>query len=376
MPALLPRRRGLSVRLRLTLSYAGFLLLAGALLLAVVWVFLLRYVPDGTIITAGPHVPNRGDLQRAFIPRALWAMAFLLVLGLVGGWFLAGRMLAPLRRITGAVRLADAGSLAHRIALPGPRDEFRELADAFDAMLERVETHVGEQSRFAANASHELRTPLATARALLEVARQDPAADVPALLARLEATTARASALAESLLLLSRVESTALRTEPTDLSLAVEDAAETLLVRAEARGVTVRTDAAPVLVDGNPELLAQLVVNLVHNGIVHNLPADGEVQVRLRADGSRALLQVESTGAVLDEAILSQLTEPFVRGAGRTHADPGAGAHAGLGLAIVRSIVEAHGGALALRSRAGGGLRVEIVLPLAAGVGSAGAGPR
>ena len=163
------REPGLSVRLKLTLSYAGFLMVAGTLLLAVVWVFLLRYVPAAGWWGPGPHYPNRGDLQRAFLPRAFQAMVALLVVGLVGGWILAGRMLAPLRQITRATRLAATGSLSHRIALPGRADEFRELADSFDTMLARVEAQVAEQQRFAANASHELRTPLAISQALLEV---------------------------------------------------------------------------------------------------------------------------------------------------------------------------------------------------------------
>src|SRR5699024_5666006 len=146
---------------------------AGVLLLAVVWLFLLRYVPDRALYSQEGFVPGRSDLERAFFPAASWALAFLLVLGLVGGWVVAGRMLAPLSRITTATRVAATGSLAHRIRLPGRRDEFRELADAFDAMLARLEAHVGEQRRFAANASHELRTPLATTQALLEVARRD-----------------------------------------------------------------------------------------------------------------------------------------------------------------------------------------------------------
>ena len=158
------RAPGLSVRLKLTLSYAGFLMLAGALLLAVVWVFLLRYVPDRLVLAPGPfipHIPDRSDLLRAFVPRAAEMLAFLLVFGLVGGWLLAGRMLAPLTRITDATRMAATGSLSHRIRLPGRSDEFRELADAFDTMLARLEAQVAEQQRFAANASHELRTPLA-----------------------------------------------------------------------------------------------------------------------------------------------------------------------------------------------------------------------
>ena len=171
------RAPGLSVRLKLTLSYAGFLMLAGALLLAAVWVFLLRYVPDRrrhprcSIFIVSQ---SASDLLHVFAPRAATVLAFLLVFGLVGGWFLAGRMLAPLTRITDATRMAATGSLSHRIRLPGRRDEFRELADAFDTMLARLEAHVAEQQRFAANASHELRTPLAITQTLLDVARNDP----------------------------------------------------------------------------------------------------------------------------------------------------------------------------------------------------------
>ncbi|MDX6565551.1 MAG: two-component system, OmpR family, sensor histidine kinase VanS, partial [Gaiellales bacterium] len=180
------RPPGLSVRLKLTLSYAGFLMLAGALLLGAVWLFLLRYVPENALISTpvpGPF-PVRSNLLHVFAPRAAAVLAFLLVFGLVGGWILAGRMLAPLIRITDATRLATTRSLSHRIRLPGRRDEFRELADAFDAMLARLETHVAEQQRFAdeqqrfaANASHELRTPLAITQTLLDVARNDPSRD-------------------------------------------------------------------------------------------------------------------------------------------------------------------------------------------------------
>src|SRR5690606_4888285 len=176
------REPGLSVRLKLTLSYAGFLMVAGALLLATVWVFLLRYVPEVIHVppetvpggAGGMFIPNQGDLERAFVPRAIQAMVFLLVFGLVGGWILAGRMLAPLDRITKATRLVAGGSLSHRIEMEGRSDEFRELADAFDVMLARIESDVAEQKRFAANASHELRTPLAITKTLLDAARHDP----------------------------------------------------------------------------------------------------------------------------------------------------------------------------------------------------------
>src|ERR687893_2133893 len=208
------RAPGFSVRLKLTLSYAGFLMLAGALMLAAAWLagqqgqsfeLLLRYVPDGVISTIGGLVPgNDSFLLRAFAPAAAIVLVFLLVFGLLGGWLLAGRMLAPLTRITDATRTAATGSLAHRIRLPGRRDEFRELADAFDAMLAQLESHVAEQQRFAANASHELRTPLAISRTLLDVARQDPTQDRGELIERLHAVNERAIDLTEALLLLSR----------------------------------------------------------------------------------------------------------------------------------------------------------------------------
>src|SRR5206468_4946997 len=170
--ATVDRAPGLSVRLKLTLSYAGFLMLAGALLLAAVWVFLLRYVPDRAfLINADTSIhgvfPVWSNLLHVFAPRAAAVLAFLVLFSLVGGWILAGRMLAPLSRITDATRVAATGSLSHRIRLPGRKDEFRELADAFDAMLARLEAHVLAQQRFAANASHELRTPLAISQALL-----------------------------------------------------------------------------------------------------------------------------------------------------------------------------------------------------------------
>src|ERR671926_89615 len=235
---------GVRVRLKLTLSYAGFLMLAGALLLAGVWVFLLRYVPDAAGGLAPDRLLIRGDglvalriLWGAFREAAAIVLAFLLVFGLLGGWLLAGRMLAPLTRITDATRLAANGSLSHRIQLEGRKDEFRELADAFDAMLARLEAHVAEQQRFAANASHELRTPLAITQTLLDVAAKDPNRDAVELVDRLHAVNARAIDLTESLLLLSRADQRSFSLENVDLSLIAEEATETLLPLAEQHGV-------------------------------------------------------------------------------------------------------------------------------------------
>jgi two-component system sensor histidine kinase VanS len=354
------RAPGPSVRLRLTLSYAGFLVLAGCLLLGVVWVFLLRYVPDGALITRGPFVPNRSDLVEAFAPRAAAALAFLLVFGLAGGWILAGRMLRPLTRITDATRLAAGGSLAHRIRLDGRSDEFRELADAFDTMLTRLEEHDAEQQRFAANASHELRTPLAITQTLLDVAREDPEHDEGELIRRLGAVNARAIALTEALLVLSRADQRSFAREPVDLSLVAEEATETLLPLAETRGVRIETSGEVAPTVGSHSLLLQLATNLVHNAIVHNLPHGGTVRVHTGVVPAFVTLTVENTGEQVTPRLVSTLTEPFQRGAERTH---GGHAGVGLGLAIVDSITTAHDGTLDIASRPGGGLLVAVRLP-------------
>jgi len=356
----MPRAPGLSARLKLTLSYAGFLMVAGVLLLAVVWAFLLRYVPTGPITGPGPFIPNRDDLVRAFAPAAAWAMLFLLAFGLLGGWLLAGRMLAPLSRITRATRLAAAGSLSHRIDLDGRQDEFRELADSFDAMLERLESHVAEQRRFAANASHELRTPLAITQALLDVAHNDPDRDVGQLLSQLRAVNTRAIDLTQALLVLSQAEQASFARDAVDLSLVVEEAAETLLPLAEARGVTIRTSVDAAWTSGSFTLLLQLVSNLLHNAIVHNLTAHGVVELTTVVRGETVEVIVENTGERISAALASTLAEPFQRGSSRVRDEQHAGV--GLGLAIARSIAEAHHGTLELVPRLEGGLRVTLRL--------------
>lgn len=356
------RPRGVSVRVRLTLSYAGFLMLAGAVLLAAVWVFLLRYVPDVRIDVNGPFVPNRTDLVRAFVPAAGAALAFLLVFGLLGGWVLAGSVLAPLTRITAATRAAAEGSLSHRIRLEGRGDEFRELADAFDTMLARLEAHVAEQQRFAANASHELRTPLAITQTLLEVARTDPERDTAELVERLSTVNTRAIDLTEALLLLSRADRRSFARETVDLSLAAEEAAETLLALAGTHDVALDVSGDVALAVGSPSLLLQMTTNLVHNAVVHNVPTGGEVWVRTEGRPGAVMLCVENTGEQVSPAVVSTITEPFQRGSGRVR---GHRSGVGLGLAIVRSIVEAHDGTLRITPRAGGGLRVTVELPAA-----------
>ncbi|WP_230879808.1 HAMP domain-containing sensor histidine kinase [Planomonospora sp. ID67723] len=363
----------MSVRLKLTLSYAGFVMLAGALLLVTVWVFLLRYVPEviGNPEMSEPNrsrlpvpvmsVPNRADLLCAFAPRAAAVLAFLLIFGLLGGWILAGRMLAPLTRITNATRMAADGSLSHRIRMEGHEDEFRELSDAFDSMLEQLESHVAEQQRFAANASHELRTPLAISRTLLDVARKDPTRHRDELIERLHAVNQRAIDLTEALLLLSRGDRRHFTPEGVDLSLIAEEAAETMLPLAEQRRITLDVTGGTAQTSGSAELLARMATNLVQNAIIHNLPASGTVTVHTEAHSGTSVLRVENTGRPLPPDLVPTLTEPFQRGTERVRTDEHVGA--GLGLAIVNSIVRAHDGTLDLAPRPNGGLLVTVRLP-------------
>ena len=364
----------MSVRLKLTLSYAGFLVVAGAVLLAAGYFSLSRGVHPGVIFLVESHA----DLWRNFAPIAAAVLVFLLAFGLLGGWFLAGHMLAPLDRITDATRTAATGSLSHRIRLQGRDDEFGELADAFDTMLARLEAQVAEQQRFAANASHELRTPLAITQTLLDVARKDANGDGDELLDRLHFVNTRAIDLTEALLLLSRVDQGAFAREGVDLSLIAEEAIETLVPFAEEHGVTIETAGDQASTVGSPALLLQLTTNLVHNAIVHNASADGTVWVTTSAHPRGSTLTVENTGQMLTPQRVSTLAEPFQRGTQRVRTGH---AGVGLGLAIANSITEAHGGTLALEPRDGGGLRVTVELPTVQPIFSASstmipAGPR
>jgi two-component system sensor histidine kinase VanS len=245
--------------------------------------------------------------------------------------------------------------------LEGRTDEFRELADAFDAMLERLEAHVAEQQRFAANASHELRTPLAVTQTLLDVARRDPNRDNGELVDRLHAVNTRAIDLTEALLVLSRADQRSFAREHVDVSLIAEEATETLLPLAEERGIAIETSGDVAPTTGSHALLLQLTMNLVHNAIVHNLPADGTVWVTTSLQPQGVVLTVENTGEKLTAQLVSTLSEPFQRGTTRIRSDH---AGVGLGLAIVKSIARAHDGTLTLAPREGGGLRATVELPL------------
>ena len=349
------RAPGFSVRLKLTLSYAGFLVLAEVVLLGAGYFSLSRGVHPGVIFMVRTHAA----LVRNFAPTAAIVLSFLVVFGLVGGWFLAGRMLAPLTRITDATRMAGNGSLSHRICLPGRSDEFRELADAFDTMLGRLEAQVAEQQRFAANASHELRTPLAITQTVLDVARNDPDRDTDELVDRLHDLNRRAIDLTEALLLLSRADHGSFSREDVDLSLIAEEATEILLPLAERRGVAVETTGDVTRTVGSHALLLQLTTNLVHNAIVHNVPGHGTVWITTGVHPDGVEIAIENTGDKLTPELVATLVEPFQRGSVRVRTDH---AGVGLGLAIVDSITRAHDGTLALTPRPTGGLCVTVQL--------------
>lgn len=367
----------MSARLRLTLSYAGFLLIAGVALMALLF-YIIRFVPDGYIDPRGGFVPNRSDLLEALWPRTWQMLAILAIVGLVGGWFLAGRMLRPLQRINEVARRVAAGSLDRRVKLGGPNDEFRELADTFDSMLDRLQHSFDEQRRFAANASHELRTPYAIAKAMLDVAIADPhGQDVEQLVRRLDETNRRGIDVVEALLALASLDDgRQLERAPVDvaeIAAAVVTELRPLAVGAEVSLTTVLGEGD---FDGSGTLVRQLVANLVLNGIRHNVGPGGSVELRTETapDGS-VDIRVVNTGPVISPELLRTLTEPFVRGAGRVStraadgrdADRGAARSApegsGLGLTLVARIAEVHGAELHLAAPETGGLDVRVRFP-------------
>jgi two-component system sensor histidine kinase VanS len=383
--------RSRTVRLRLTLLYSGLFLVSGAaLLLATYLLFRASTGVDLIVPTGIPHGstgpgahngafpnPDAARQVRQMFARAVArntqglheglvqsgiALAIMTAISIALGWLVAGRVLRPLRTMTATTRQISESNLNERLALSGPRDELKDLADTVDGLLERLETHVAEQQRFAANASHELRTPLALTQTLLDVARKDPNRVNGELVDRLREVNTRAIDLTEALLLLSRADQRAFTREHVDLSLITEEATETLLLLAGERGVTVETSSEMTLTAGSHALLLQLTTNLVQNAIVHNLPEQGTVWVSTIVDPESVVLTVENTGQQLTPELVCTLAEPFQRGTQRIRAGR---AGVGLGLAIVNSIAQAHDGALTLTPRAAGGLCVMVRLPAA-----------
>jgi two-component system, OmpR family, sensor histidine kinase VanS len=353
-----------SARLRLTLSYAAFLVAAGAVTSLGVYI-VLRYVPNYPLTAANPRDPpvvaSRPEILHAVVTWSAAILGVLAAVGLAGGWLIAGWVLRPLHDIDTAVRLAASGRLDHRIRLSGRRDEFRRLADAFDHMLGRLDDTFATQQRFAANASHELRTPLTVTATLIDVARADPdAQDYPELLERLRITNRRAIGLTEALLRLAAADAAALSPQPLDLAAIAGAAVAENADEAEQRAVTLDARLDPAPTAGDATLLGQLAENLVQNALRHNV-APGRAEVSTRRDASAVTLRVENTGARYSDEMAAQLSEPFLRGAGRA-----SGGGYGLGLALVSRIAALHDGTLTIEPRAGGGLVATVTLPMKA----------
>ncbi|MBS1888731.1 MAG: HAMP domain-containing histidine kinase [Actinobacteria bacterium] len=374
----MPRFPPTTVRQRLTLLYGGLFLVSGTVLLAIAYLLFRRASGANLVVLPGAEtrpslharemaekayassVERNTDLLHQGLLRSVIVLAVMTVVSVALGWLVAGRVLRPLRVMTATTRQISERNLDQRLSLPGPHDELKELADTIDGLLARLQAHVAEQQRFAANASHELRTPLALTQAMLDVARNDPTRDDGDLVDRLHEVNTRAIDLTEALLLLGRADQRSFTREPVDLSLLAEEAGETLLPLAAERGIAVETAADPAPTTGSRALLLQLVTNLLDNAIAHNLPAGGAVWVTTAAGPGGAVLTVENTGEELDADLVPTLAEPFRRGAERVRADH---AGVGLGLAIVKSIAVAHDGALTLAPRPGGGLRATVRLP-------------
>ncbi len=360
-----PRGPRTSARLRLALSYAAFLVFAGLVVLAGVYV-VLRYGPDYPLT---PRIPSpEGALspeqEMALVQVSVVILISLAAIGMAGGWIIAWWVLQPLQRIGAAAEIAATGRLDHRIRLSGRNDEFRQLADTFDHMLDRLHDAFATQERFAANASHELRTPLAVTATMLEVAQADPEGqDYPTLVERLAITNGRTIDLTEALLRLSDANAVTAASEPVDLAEIVRTVLDDHASAAERGCITVETrlDAAPT--KGDRALLGQLVSNLVQNAIRHNhVGGQAEVVTSHSRDRSTVTLSVSNTGRSYTAEEAERLSEPFLRGAGRTNR-PGHDRGYGLGLALVTRIVAVHSGTLSIAPSANGGLVVTCSLP-------------
>lgn len=359
-----------SVRVRFALAYAG--LLAGTgLALVVLFYTYLRFVPGYSTRPSGPAGTESGDpapLGPIDAEPTLLSNTILILLALAIvviamwiGWLIAGRLLRPLAAINDAAIRVGQGDLDHRVRLAGPEDEFANLARAFDSMLDRIQASLDAHQRFAANASHELQTPLSTNKTMLDVALSDPAGtDFVELARRLRRTNQDSIETVDALLDLADIGQGELDVTEVDLSGLAEAAATDSRTDATAQSITVSTELSPAIVRGNATLLSRLVANLVQNAVRHNV-IGGSVEVRTHGDSERAWIEVENTGGSVSAEAAATLTEPFVRAGGRAANTGHAGR--GLGLAIVQSIVLAHGGTLAIVPRDAGGLLVTVSVP-------------
>ncbi|MFG2868813.1 sensor histidine kinase [Streptomyces sp. NPDC048338] len=383
-----------TIRIRLTLLYGGMFLIAGILLLSIIYLLTANAlnvtvadlpfkIVEGKVLptTSGCVLPEQGnvdDFNRAvtacfqhqrdvalddLLRRSLFALLGLSIIAFAFGYAMAGRVLSPLGRITRTARQVAGSDLTRRIKLDGPDDELKELADTFDDMLDRLERAFTAQQRFVANASHELRTPLAINRTLLEVHLSDPGAPVELqqLGKTLLATNERSEQLVEGLLLLARSDNEIIERKPVDLAEVASRAIDQAHAEAEAKGVEIRGEREPAVVQGNGVLLERIALNLVQNGVRYNVAEEGWVEVTTEVDHGQAVMVVSNTGPVVPAYEVDNLFEPFRRlRTERTGSDKGVG----LGLSIARSVARAHGGRIIAEPREGGGLVMRVTLPI------------
>ncbi|MGW0334238.1 sensor histidine kinase [Streptomyces sp. NPDC003011] len=385
-----------TIRIRLTLLYGGMFLIAGILLLSIIYLLAAQALNTGnqplfkieggtdirvtsdycpTVTSGTLKLPQFNaaiaecvDRQRQvaldnLLSRSLLALLGLAIIAFAFGYAMAGRVLSPLGRITRTARAVAGSDLSRRIELDGPDDELKELADTFDEMLERLQRAFTAQQRFVGNASHELRTPLAISRTLLEVHLSDP--DAPMELQQLGktllATNERSEQLVEGLLLLARSDNQIVERKPVDLAEVAEQAVDQVHAEAEAKGVLIRGEQKPAVVQGNGVLLERIALNLVQNAVRYNVPEGGWVEVTTEIQHGQAMLVVSNTGPVVPAYEIDNLFEPFRRlRTERTGSDKGVG----LGLSIARSVARAHGGHISAQPREGGGLVMRVTLPV------------
>ncbi|MEV0593591.1 HAMP domain-containing sensor histidine kinase [Nonomuraea cavernae] len=369
-----------SIRWRLTLTYSALFFVAAAVLLFSIYAIVGRAIDDawlpldlsGMNAIDAAIIENRWRLAQQQAVQtardALLSSSFLALLGVgllavILGYFVADRAMRPVAQMNATARKLSESNLAHqRIDLQGPNDELKELADTFDAMLTRLNVAFDTQRRFVANASHELRTPLTINRTVLEIALSDPEAsqDLQALGRTLLEVNARNERLIEGLLLLARSERDLAVRKPLDVEDVARTAVEQVMPFAVEHGVSVVTDLVSAPTVGDPVLLERSVSNLLENAVKYNIPENGKVWIQTGMADGALVVQVANTGQHVPAYEVNSLFEPFRR----LHADRVESAKgAGLGLSIVRAVVQAHGGNVTAVPRDGGGLVVTIRLP-------------
>lgn len=386
-----PRR----VRTRLAVTYAVLILAAGVVLLALTYVLVVAvFVPSGTgapkhlspalqrilglckpaptsptliaeckraTDASGTGVKDRGDFLAGLATASIIGLGVLLIVSVGLGWLLSGRAVRPVRSITDAARRASELQLGQRLALIGPDDEFKQLADTFDLMLERLDAAFTSQKRFVANAAHELRTPLTAMRAAIEVTLAKPERtpeQLEAMAERVKRSAERAEATIEALLTLATTEIGPSSRAEVDLATAAEDALDATRVAADQRQITVEASLQPAVASGDRVLLERMIANLVENAVRHN-EAGGSIEIRTRQDNGSAVFEIANTGPVVDPHALPTLFEPFARAEQRLNSADGVG----LGLSIANAIATAHATEIDARPRPGGGLELSVAIP-------------